>query len=211
LSAARVGKPRCSPTWHAIIAYRNGIVLTPASDNRDHHAASRATRSSRRAARLAADRQTTTPYLAGDDIERDSFDHLFGNPAREGKSWQWLDPSQDPVTFEKILPTHRDAFASFVVLRRETVLKVGRFDEDLRLLEFYHYWLKFLYRDGRMAYLRRVLGKRRIHRESLTYNQDVVVPHAINALRKLQGILRPGTKRLPWCTKKLPSPSQDYA
>jgi hypothetical protein len=37
----------------------------------------------------------------------------------------------------------------------------------------------------------RVLGKRRVHSESLTYNQDVIIPHAINALRRLLEILDP--------------------
>ena len=110
---------------------------------------------------------------------------FFGNTEMQGKSWQSLDPIEDPVTFEKVLPTHGGAFASFTLLRKQTVLKVGDFDESLRLLEDYHYWLKFLYLGGRMSYLRRVLGKRRVHSESLTYNQDVVVPHAMNALRRL--------------------------
>ena len=87
----------------------------------------------------------------------------FGNSELEGTSWQSLDPIGNPVTFEKILRTHGGAFASFVLLRRETVLKIGLFDEALRLLEDYHYWLKFLYRGGRMAYLHKVLGKRRMH------------------------------------------------
>ena len=109
----------------------------------------------------------------------------------EGRSWQSLDSIEDPVTFDKVLPTHGGAFASFSLLRRQTVLKVGFFDEALRLLEDYHYWLKFLYGGGKMAYIRRVLGKRRVHSESLTYNQDVIIPHAINALRRLLEILDP--------------------
>jgi glycosyltransferase involved in cell wall biosynthesis len=126
----------------------------------------------------------------------------FGNPELEGTSWQSLDPMEDPVTFEKILPTHGGAFASFVILRRETVLKVGLFDEALRMLEDYHYWLKFLYRGGRMAYLRKVLGKRRIHGGSLTYNVDIV-PDAIKALRRLQGILDPADREAALVQKEI--------
>ena len=115
----------------------------------------------------------------------------FGNTELEGRSWQSLDSVEDPVTFDKVLPTHGGAFASFSLLRRPTVLKVGFFDEALRLLQDCHYWLKFLYGGGKMAYIRRVLGKRRVHSESLTYNQDVIIPHAINALRRLLEILDP--------------------
>ena len=126
----------------------------------------------------------------------------FGNPESEGTSWQSLDPIEEPVTFEKILPTHGGAFASFVILRRETVLKIGLFDEALRMLEDYHYWLKFLYRGGRMAYLHKVLGKRRIHGESLTYNLDIV-PDAIKALRRLQGILDPADREVGLVQKEI--------
>ncbi len=141
--------------------------------------------------------------------ENPSFDMVcagcvyFGKTELEGRSWQSLDPIEDPVTFEKILPTLGGAFASFVLLRRETALKIGLFDEGPNLLEDYHYWLMLLYRGGRMAYLRKVLGKRRIHSESLTYNQDVVVPRAINALRKLQGILDPASREVALVRKQI--------
>ena len=115
----------------------------------------------------------------------------FGDPDLEGKSWQSLDPIEGTVTLEKILPTHGGAFASFVLLRRETALKVGFFDEQLRLFEDYHYWLRLLYCGGKMGYLRKILGKRRLHSESLTYNQDVIIPHAIKALEKFEAILNP--------------------
>ncbi len=51
----------------------------------------------------------------------------FGNTELEGRSWQSLDSIEDPVTFDKVLPTHGGAFASFSLLRRQTVLKVGFF------------------------------------------------------------------------------------
>jgi len=129
----------------------------------------------------------------------------FGKTELAGKSWQPLDPTEDPVTFEKILPTHGGAFASFVLLRRESALKVGFFDETPQLLEDYHYWLMLLYRGGTMAYLRKPLGKRRIHPGSLTYNQEVVVPQAIKALRKLQGILDPAGREAALVQKEIAS------
>lgn len=127
----------------------------------------------------------------------------FGSTQLQDKSWLSLDLIEGPVTFEKVLPTHGGAFASFALLRTQTVLKVGDFDESLRLLEDYHYWLKFLYLGGRMAYLRRVLGKRRVHSESLTYNQDVVVPHAINALRRLSETLDPACREAVLVRKEI--------
>lgn len=115
----------------------------------------------------------------------------FGDTELQGKSWQSLDPIPPPVTLEKILPTHGGAFASFVLLRRDIVSKVGWFDEGLRLLEDYNYWLRLLYCGGKWAYIPKVLGKRRAHSESLTYDQDVVIPHAIAALERFATILNP--------------------
>ncbi|HUY13306.1 MAG TPA: glycosyltransferase family A protein [Terriglobia bacterium] len=118
----------------------------------------------------------------------------FGDSDLAGKSWQALDPIQDPVTFEKILPTHGGAFASFVLMRRAAALKVGSFEEERPLLEDYHYWLRLLYGGGRMAYNPKILGRRRIHSGSLTYNHEVVIPQAVKALQKLEAILDPSSK-----------------
>lgn len=117
----------------------------------------------------------------------------FGNTSLAGKSWQSLYPVAGPVTFEKILPTHGGAFASNVMLRRETVVKVGFFVEQ-DLLEDYQYWLRLLYSGGKMAYLPKVLGKRRVHSASATYDHDVVVPNAIKVLQKLAPTLDPARK-----------------
>jgi glycosyltransferase involved in cell wall biosynthesis len=115
----------------------------------------------------------------------------FGDPEWNGRSWQSLHPLEDPVTFEKLLPTHGGAFASFALLRRDVALRVGFFDEDLLILEDYHYWLRLLYCGGKLAYVRKILGKRRIHPESLTYSRDVVLSNAVQALQRLDVHLSP--------------------
>jgi hypothetical protein len=118
----------------------------------------------------------------------------FGDTSLEGKSWQSLYPVEAPITFEKILPTHGGAFPSFVLLRRETAMKVGFFEEERGLLEDYHYWLRLLYHGGKMAYNPKVLGKRRIHSGSLTFDREVVIPQAIKALERLEPTLDPSRK-----------------
>jgi glycosyltransferase involved in cell wall biosynthesis len=141
--------------------------------------------------------------------ENPSFDMVcadciyFGNTELTGRTWQILDPIDNPATFEKVLPTHGGAFASFALLRRETVLKVGFFEEELRLLEDYEYWLRLLYRGGRLAYLPKVLGKRRVHSESLTFNPEVIIPNAVIALRKLENILDPASQAASLVRKEI--------
>lgn len=141
--------------------------------------------------------------------ENPSFDLVcadcvfFGDTQLQGKSWQSLDPIEPPVTWEKILPTHGGAFASFLVLRREIVSKVGLFDEQLRLLEDYNYWLRLLYCGGKWAYNPKILGRRRVHSQSLTYDQDVVIPYAIAALERFATVLNPSGREASLVEKEI--------
>jgi len=135
----------------------------------------------------------------------------FGNTDLANTTWQILDPIGNPATFKRLLPTHGGAFASFALLRREAVLKVGFFEEELRLLEDYEYWLRLLYRGGKLAYLRKVLGKRRVHSESLTFNEEVVIPHAVIALQKLQNILDPASEEASLVSKEIASATAQLA
>jgi glycosyltransferase involved in cell wall biosynthesis len=135
----------------------------------------------------------------------------FGDPQWEGRSWQSLCPLNDPITFDKVLPTLGGAFASFVLLRKEMVSKVGFFDEKLRILEDYQYWLRLLYCGGKLAYLRNILGKRRVHPGSLTYNRDVVLSTAVQALESLETHLSPGGREAALVRRELAFVSSRYA
>lgn len=135
----------------------------------------------------------------------------FGDPQWDGTSWQSLHPLDDPITFDKILPTLGGAFASFALLRKEIVSKAGFFDEKLRILEDYQYWLRLLHRSGKLVYVRNVLGKRRIHRESLTYNRDVVLSNAVQALASLDAHLAPGSREAVLVQRELAFVSSRFA
>jgi cellulose synthase/poly-beta-1,6-N-acetylglucosamine synthase-like glycosyltransferase len=135
----------------------------------------------------------------------------FGDPRWEGVSWQSLDPIQEPLTFEKLLPTLGGAFISFALLRRETASKVGYFDEDQRVLEDYIYWLRLLYSGGKLAYIRKILGRRRVHPGSLTYDQDVVPTHAAQALQKLVEHLPPSSTEAALVRRELAVVHSRYA
>lgn len=126
----------------------------------------------------------------------------FGDPKWEGTSWQSLHPLESPVTFEKLLPTHGGACMFVALLRKDTVLKVGFFDEELRILEDYHYWMRLVYHGGKLAYVPRILGKRRMHPGSLTYKGEIL-PYAVDALQRLSAIIAPGTTEASLVQKEL--------
>jgi hypothetical protein len=58
--------------------------------------------------------------------------------------------------------------------------------------------------------LHKVLGKRRIHGDSLTYNLDVV-PDAIKALLRLQGILDPADREVALVQKEISVDQANFA
>lgn len=128
---------------------------------------------------------------------------FFGDTTLQGKSWQSLDPIEPPVTWEKILPTHGGGFPSFILLRRQIVSKVGFFDQPSCPLEDYNYWLRLLYCGGKWAYNPKVLGRRRVHSQSLTYDQDVVIPSAITALQRFATVLNPSGREASLVEKEI--------
>jgi glycosyltransferase involved in cell wall biosynthesis len=117
----------------------------------------------------------------------------FGDPKWEGTSWQSLHPLQSPVTFEELLPTHGGACMFVALLRKGIASKVGFFEEELRILEDYHYWMRLVYHGGKLAYVPKILGKRRMHPGSLTYKSEIL-PHAVDALQRLSAIIAPGSR-----------------
>ena len=126
----------------------------------------------------------------------------FGDPEWEGTSWQSLHPLESPVTFEELLPTHGGACMFVALLRKDIALKVGFFEEKLRILEDYHYWMRLVYHGGKLAYVPKILGKRRMHPGSLTYKGEIL-HHAVDALQRLAAIISPGSKEASLVQKEL--------
>lgn len=72
------------------------------------------------------------------------------------------------VTFLDLLSGERSLITSGVLVRREHVLEVGLFDENLRNAQDFDLWLRLARRGTRLAYQPRVLLKYRARLNSLT-------------------------------------------
>lgn len=93
---------------------------------------------------------------------------LVGDSHRAGRRAMEFNPSEGKVTLESLLKMDCRLITSCTVVRRQSLLDAGLFDENLRCCEDFDIWVRLADRGSRMAYHYKVLGRRRIHRDSVT-------------------------------------------
>jgi glycosyltransferase involved in cell wall biosynthesis len=110
---------------------------------------------------------------------------LFGDSPFAGKSYMELYPPKGPATFESVLVEDCQIPTSGTVARRQTLIDAGLFDERFVRSEDYDLWLRVAHRGGRIAYQRKVLGRHRIHAESLAANGEKMIAAERDVVAKL--------------------------
>lgn len=93
---------------------------------------------------------------------------LVGDSELSGRTFMEIAPSNGDVTFEKLVRDECNVITSGVVARRQALLDVGLFDEELRRAHDYDLWLRLAKAGARLGYQRRVLLRYRIHSGSLS-------------------------------------------
>ena len=93
---------------------------------------------------------------------------LVGDSRRAGRTAMEFNPSEGKVTLESLLKMDCRLITSCTVVRRQSLLDAGLFDETLRCCEDFDIWVRLADRGSRMAYHYKVLGRRRIHGDSVT-------------------------------------------
>ena len=81
---------------------------------------------------------------------------IFGDVPEAGRRLMDLCPCEGDITIENLLRGRCHVVYS-VTARRQTLFRVGLFDEDLRCAEDFDLWLRVLNAGGRIDYQRRVL------------------------------------------------------
>jgi glycosyltransferase involved in cell wall biosynthesis len=94
-------------------------------------------------------------------------------------------PSRGPVTFESLVLERCQIPVSFAIARRSMVLNAGLFDESFRRSEDYDLWLRILWRGGKVAYQKRVLGRALVRGDSLSSSDVGMLKAAIAVLTKV--------------------------
>lgn len=89
---------------------------------------------------------------------------IYGGGAQSGKSFMQTCPSRGPVNFESLLLEKCQVPISGTIVRRQSLVAAGGFDERLAMCDDYEMWLRLAHRGSRMAYHPAVLARLRIGR-----------------------------------------------
>lgn len=108
---------------------------------------------------------------------------LFGAARWEGKLFQDVCPSSEPVTLEKFLTRECNVFIS-ALFKREILEDVGWFDESLRGSEDFDLWLRMLQHGYRFSFLREPLARYRKRADSLSSSSTRYFQNVLRALCK---------------------------
>jgi glycosyltransferase involved in cell wall biosynthesis len=91
---------------------------------------------------------------------------IYGDAPQAGKTFMQGCPSIGPVTFESVLTEQCQIPVSGTVVRRQSVINAGGFDERLAMCDDYEMWLRLAFRGAQIAYYSDVLSRIRIGRPS---------------------------------------------
>jgi glycosyltransferase involved in cell wall biosynthesis len=113
---------------------------------------------------------------------------IFGDGPEVGRRYMQWCPSTGEVTVESLLRGRCHVLCA-VTARRETLLRVGLFDEELRSAEDFDLWLRVLKSGGRIAYQRRQLVKYRQRGDSHTADFKSLSDSFLRVLAKAERTL----------------------
>ena len=112
---------------------------------------------------------------------------IFGDGLDAGKTFMEVNPSDGEVTFERLI-TRQCTVVNYVIARREAIIRVGWFDEDLHRSEDFDLWLRILLDGGRIAYQRKVLARYRKRKGSLSSDHVLLTSDTLRVFDKLARI-----------------------
>ena len=109
---------------------------------------------------------------------------IVGDHPHAGRTFMDVCPSEGPVTVASLLEARCSVFISSV-LRRESLLRVGLFDENLRSAEDFELWVRLTAAGERIVYQRKILARHLKRRESLSADPINMAAHALQVFDKI--------------------------
>lgn len=113
---------------------------------------------------------------------------LFGESPFAGRTFMETAPSSGAVTFQSLISGRCNVITSGVVARRQMILDVGLFDEQLRNSQDFDLWLKLARHGARAAYQRKVLLRYRFHENSLSGDALNRINRELRVLNKYESL-----------------------
>lgn len=111
---------------------------------------------------------------------------LFGESPLTGKTYMQTAPSKGEVTFESLITARCNVITSGVVARKQLIMDVGMFDEELLRAHDFDLWLRMIRHGGRAAYQRKVLLNYRVRPDSLSGDAIQQVERELEAFDKIE-------------------------
>ena len=110
----------------------------------------------------------------------------FGESSFAGTTYMGLNPSKGEATFETLITSQCSVLTSTVLVRRDLILTVGLFDENIPNSQDFDLWVR-LVRDAKakIGYQHKVLGRRRLYKGSLASDPLKSLTGEITVLEKL--------------------------
>ena len=93
---------------------------------------------------------------------------LFGESPLSGRTFMEVQPSRCEVTPSSLLSIDVTVLTSSVLSRKEPILQVGLFHEEMKRGHDFDLWLRLAKAGARFAYQRKVLGRHRIVESGLS-------------------------------------------
>lgn len=119
----------------------------------------------------------------------------FGDSVNAGRKFMDLCPSEGEVTVESLMTLECNVLV-LNMARRDTLLRVGMFDENMRSSEDFDLWLRIVGQGGRIAYHRRVLARRRLRDGGLSSDPVWMRKHILKVLDKAERTMELSAKEL---------------
>ncbi len=190
------GSPDTPEVEQALAPYRDGITYIALPENRGITIARNTgilKARGRYVAFLDSDDEWEPTYIAEqlpildadpslDLVYSDAL--IVGDHPHAGRTFMDVCPSEGEPTFRSVLCQQCNVMVSAIV-RRDTVLRVGMFDEHLGRVEDFDLWMRMLAAGARMTYIRRVLVRHRKRRDSLSADQVRMAESVVEVLEKL--------------------------
>lgn len=110
---------------------------------------------------------------------------MFGGSSEAGEEFMTICPSSGDVTFERLVSQECNV-SNCSIARRDTIVRAGLFDEELRSVEDFDLWLRVIKQGGRIVYHREVLARYRRRVGSLTADPIWLSENVLRVLEKVQ-------------------------
>jgi len=111
---------------------------------------------------------------------------IFGETPLTGKTYMQTAPSKGDVTFESLITARCNVITSGVVARRQLIMDVGMFDEELLRAHDFDLWLRMIKHGGHAAYQKKVLLNYRVRPDSLSGDAIQQVERELEAFDKIE-------------------------